>query len=35
MPPPWIATTTRFPCFVVTTLSSEFEVNQVFQMMLS
>ena len=35
MPPPWTATTTRFPCGVVTTLSSEFAVNQVFQMILS
>ncbi len=27
MPPPWTATTTRFPRGVLTTLSSEFEVN--------
>ena len=35
MPPPWTTTTTCVPRGVVTTLSSVYEVNQVFQMMLS
>ena len=35
MPPPCTTTTMRFPAGVVTTLSSEYDVNQVFQMMLS